>query len=56
MNRYPEIQAIGSRASGWDRALNGLMASDSAAPVHGGEVTEDEAGAGSRVSEVTGVG
>jgi hypothetical protein len=51
---YPEVRAVRLGAGGWHRALRGLTASRGATSVHGGEVTGDEAGVGSRGSEVIG--
>jgi hypothetical protein len=55
-NRYPEIRVIELGAGDWDLAPKGLTGSGGAAPIHSGEVAEDEAGASSRESGVTGVG
>jgi hypothetical protein len=54
--RYPEIRTIGSGSDGWYLALRGLTASGGAAPVRGGAVVGDEAGAGSKGFEVAGAG
>jgi hypothetical protein len=53
------IQRSGSLDQGWTAEIKHkgrLMASGVAAPVHGGEVAEGEASAGSMGSEVAGVG